>query len=254
MKSFLQNFVTDLKQYSDGLNIKGILTDKPWALVDSDFEIQKLIFKKSKELIMSKDGNVIIGSWEYLPIAKSLLIDRGTDKILCNAAFVEEGVLILKMDGTKDDFFVLANENIIPDLDVYRYLNELKYKNLKIVKKKLFDGRILEVIEPSSFEDTLVGNKVTINNEKVSNGIYKSDLNDQKYIIENSIIKKVLYDKKYLTKDGVELIVEQSYLYSYAIDDTVKRNGIQVRDGKYRIVGAKNIVVRDGRIVETSFF
>ena len=91
--------------------------DKPWALIDSDLEIQKLIFKKNNELILSKDGQVKIGKWDYFPEAKSLLIDREEDKILCNEAFIDDAVLVLKMDGTSNNYFVLANENIIPDLD-----------------------------------------------------------------------------------------------------------------------------------------
>ena len=69
---------------------------------------------------MSKDGQVNMGKWDYLPEAKSLLIDRGKDTILCNEGFIDEAVMILKMDGTNNNFFVLANENIVPDLDACR--------------------------------------------------------------------------------------------------------------------------------------
>ena len=62
MKIFLQNIVSGLKYYSKSLDKISILIDKPWALLDSDLEIQKLVFKKNKELIMSKDGKVSIGN------------------------------------------------------------------------------------------------------------------------------------------------------------------------------------------------
>ena len=49
MKIYLQNTVKGLKYLSKSLDKKSILVDKPWALIDSDLEIQKLIFKKNKE-------------------------------------------------------------------------------------------------------------------------------------------------------------------------------------------------------------
>jgi hypothetical protein len=64
MKAYLQHIVTDLKNFSKSLDKKAILTDKPWALIDDDQEMQKLIFRKNGELIMSKNGQVTIGSWE----------------------------------------------------------------------------------------------------------------------------------------------------------------------------------------------
>ena len=82
MKIFLQHIVIGLRNYSKSLDKTAILIDKPWSLIDSDLEVQKLIFKRNKELIMSKNGNVTMGKWEYLAEAKSLLIDLGQDKIL----------------------------------------------------------------------------------------------------------------------------------------------------------------------------
>lgn len=67
MKIFIQNIIGGLKNYSASLDKQSLLIDKPWAVIDSDFEIQKLIFRKNKELIMSKNGQVIMGKWDYLP-------------------------------------------------------------------------------------------------------------------------------------------------------------------------------------------
>ena len=145
MKIYLKSIVKQLRNYSATLDKTSILIDKPWALIDDEFEIQKLIFKKDKELILSKNGQVQIGKWDYFPEAKSLLMDRNTDKILCNEAFIDKGVLVLRLDGTDSRFFILANENVVPDLDANRYLKELRYQKLKIAETKLIDGRILEV-------------------------------------------------------------------------------------------------------------
>ena len=104
MKLHIKNVVKQLKKYSATLEKTSIFIDKPWALIDDEFEMQKLIFKKNKELILSKNGQVQIGKWDYFPEAKSLLIDRGTDKILCNEAYIDNGVMILVLDGVKFNF------------------------------------------------------------------------------------------------------------------------------------------------------
>lgn len=254
MKAYLQHIVTDLKNFSKSLDTKSILVDKPWALIDSDFEVQKLIFKKNNELILSKDGQVVIGSWDYLPEARSILIDRGKDKILCNEAFINGAVMILKMDGTKDNFFILANENIIPDLDAYKYLKKLRYMNLNIITGKLPDGNTLEVIRNIGESEIKVGNKVTIEADEINDGIYKIENTVVKYLIKNSRILEIIYEVPYKTKDGIEIMVEQKSRDYYKKGENVWINNSKAPDGRYKIVNSNNMVVKDGKILKASLF
>ncbi|MCW3789667.1 hypothetical protein [Plebeiibacterium sediminum] len=254
MKIFLQNTVKGLRNFSKSLDRNSILVDKPWALIDSDFEIQKLIFKKNKELIMSKDGQVNMGKWDYLPEAKSLLIDRGKDTILCNEGFIDEAVMILKMDGTNNNFFVLANENIVPDLDAYAYLRNLRRQKLKIVTKNLTDGKNLEILPEDEYSDPEVGNSVTIDAEEISDGVYISKKPRVKYIIKNSIIMSIIHEVIYKTKNGGEIMVEQMDQYSYSKGEQVWVNGIQAEDGEYSVIGGRNIIVKDGKIFKKKLF
>lgn len=255
MKIYLQNTIKGLRNISKSLDKKSILIDKPWALVDSDLEIQKLIFKKNKELIMSKDGQVNIGKWDYFPEAKSLLIDRGKDKILCNEGFIDEAVLVLKRDGTKNDFFVLANENIIPDLDAYAYLRELRYHNLNITTRKLTNGKILEIIKVTEqYNRSQIGDRVTINADDVSDGIYKTEKPTAKYTIKNSTIASIVHEVTYKTRNSVEIMVEQKNQYYYSKGERVWINGMPAPDGKYRVNGGVNIIVEEGIIVRKNLF
>lgn len=254
MKLFLQNIVKSLNYYSKSLSKKSIFVDKPWALVDSDLEIQKLIFKRNKELVMSKDGQVIMGKWDYFPEAKSLLIDRGQDKILCNEGFIDEGVMVLKKDGTKNDFFVFANENIVPDLDAYAYLEELKNHYLYISTKTLTDGRKLEIMLNSPQFPIRIGNRVNIDAEEIPDGIYLTEEPETKFIIKNSTIDSIVHLVTYDTKNGVKIIVEQKNQSYYLVGDKVWVHNKQAPDGKYRVIRGRNIIVKEGRIVEIKLF
>ncbi len=130
MKEYLKSISNELKNYSKSLDKTSILINKPWAVIDEELQLQKLIFKKDKALIMSMNGQVSEGRWDYFPEAKSLLIDRGSDKILCNEVFINEGIIILKLDGTQKEVFALANENLIPDLNILNYIENWKKVNL----------------------------------------------------------------------------------------------------------------------------
>lgn len=257
MKIYLQHLVNELRNFSKSLDKKSILINKPWALIDSDFEIQKLIFKKNKELIMSKDGQVVVGTWDYFPEAKSLLIDRGKDKILCNEGFIDEAVMVLKLDGTKNNFFVLANENLVPDLDVYKYLKELRYRNLNIVTRKLTNGKTLEIIR---FGDDIInpkikiGSSVTIDADSISDGTYKTENSKEKYLIKNSIIVSIIHEVIYKTKNGMEIMIEQNNQKNYIAGESIWLNGKEAPDGKYKIIGRRKIVVKDGKIFKINIF
>lgn len=254
MNIFLQNTVKGLRNFSKSLEKKSILVDKPWALIDSEFEIQKLIFKKNKELIMSKDGKVNIGKWEYLPEAKSLLIYRGKDTILCNEGFINEAVMVLKMDGTNNNFFVLANENILPNLDAYAYLKKLRYRNLKITTRKLANGKFLEILRDNISDVPKTGNQVTIDAENVSDGVYKSYNSNRKYIVNNSRISSIIHEVTYKTKNGPEIMVEQKKQTSYSKGEKVWINEKQAENGKYKVIRGRNIIVENGVIKKKKIF
>ena len=200
MKIFLKNISSQLKQYSKSLDKQSILIDKPWALIDDEFEMQRLIFKKDGGLILSKNGKVTEGSWEYLPTANSLLIDRGNDKILCNEEFVDDGVLILKLDGTDNRFFALANENMVPDLNVERYLSDMRNKKLNIAKDELITGKIIEFIHDPGYD-----RKVLIEGNTPKDGSYISKKSNKRAVVENGRLKYVTKLIQYTTEDGLTI-------------------------------------------------
>lgn len=250
MKIFLKSIVNQLKNYSATIDKTSILIDKPWALIDDEFEMQKLIFKKDKELILSKNGQVQIGKWDYFPQAKSLLIDRNTDKILCNEAFIDEGVMILKLDGTENRFFMLANENIVPDLDGKKYLNNLRRQKLRIAEINLSDGRILEIQRNNEqYEKAKIGNLVTVDSESIDDGKYQ--LSEQnKYIeINKGKVLKILIETRYTNPDNQEIIIQQQDSWRLCNGDYVFMLGKQIDNAVLNFSKSKNLIVRNGMVV-----
>lgn len=253
MKIYLQNIVNDLKQFSESLDKQTLLINKPWALIDSDLGIQKLIFKKNKELILSKDGQVTEGKWDYFPQAKSLLIDRGFDKILCNETYIDDSILVLKMDGKRDDFFVLANENNIPDLDAYAYLRRLYYDKYGIQNTPLADNRNIQ-IQPNYSMAIGAGSSVTIDDSSAPDGSYFTKDGTKKIIVINNKIAAITYLTKYKCSNDDYIVIEQNNKYSLEVGCLVSRNNQPIKDGVYLIENRlKKIYISDNHISRISF-
>ncbi len=125
MKRFLSNIIPRLSAYSKELDISEILIDKPWNWIVDEAQYQKLVFRRDGILLMIQDGIVKEGKWEIILPLKSILIDRNIDKLLFNFQFVNESVLLLKLDGSSKDIIPFINESNLPSLDYIEYLQRL---------------------------------------------------------------------------------------------------------------------------------
>lgn len=116
MKQYLQNLIPRLQQFSKSLDKKELFVDKPWVLIDEEGSRHQYIFERRGNLIMSFNGQVIQGSWRYIPASNALLINRRVDELLLKNAFVYNGIMLLRMDNYNDTPpLIFANEAIIPD-------------------------------------------------------------------------------------------------------------------------------------------
>ena len=188
MFAFLQNLLPRLRQFSQSLDQTELFVDKPWVLIDEDGRQQTYIFRRSGELLMSLDGHVQMGKWDYIAPAQSLLIDRGVDKLLLNHFFFTDALLVLARDGKADSKFVLANRQLIPDLNVEKYLLafERNPKTISEQKKGLATNRITVrsrhkmingtvMIFESSGSRVNVGDFAIVNEKPALNGRYVTD-------------------------------------------------------------------------------
>ncbi|PIF63220.1 hypothetical protein [Flavobacterium sp. 11] len=214
---------------------------------------------------MSFNGKVEIGKWKYLSEANLIFIDRLIDKIFLKQSFFDESVMILKIDGAKDDLFILANENIIPDLDVAKYLSSLNFNIINpsnttdrnmFFDKKLTTGNILS-INRNGLNHTEVGMAALLNNKNVPDGLYfaQDGLNDELlvYQIIDSKIKELFWRYTYKTSKGVLNLDRKNKLVTFT-GDSVLLNNNPAPNGKYKLGFMEYIYVKNGIISETSFF
>lgn len=249
MNEILKYYITSFANRTLSIKKKGLLIEKPWALVDEDGEIQKLIFKQDKGLILSKNGKVTEGHWDYYPEAKSLLIDRGTDKLLLNEQFIDENVIILKKDGTDNDFFALSNENTIPDYNIPKYLNSLKCQEFGISQQTLLNGNTLQIYDTEGILSLAyaIGHKVEQLDDKnnplpISEGSFMSKSKNYTFYVKNGKLSSVKENVIQKSIDGDSFEIEGGDLTDekWNINRKMTINGMPV--DKQRITSGNNTI------------
>lgn len=110
MQTFIADIIPQLQRFSKKLDDLTLLTNQHWVVLDELENAKNVyIFRSNNELLISSNGKVEKGKWEYLG-NNSLLIDRKNDSYLFKHGFFDENVMALKIDG-KEEYAFLVNEN-----------------------------------------------------------------------------------------------------------------------------------------------
>lgn len=110
MRTYLLDILPKIQQYSQKLDDLTLLTNQHWVLMDS-IGVDKTIyiFRINNELLVSTNGNVTKGKWEYLG-NNSILIDLIDKSYLFKQGFFDKNILALKTDN-RYEYAVFVNEN-----------------------------------------------------------------------------------------------------------------------------------------------
>jgi hypothetical protein len=254
MIDYIKAILPNIQSFSSSLSKKAIFLNHPWVLVNDKGENEKLIFQKDGELIMSKAGDVKTGKWEYLSQANSLLIDRGVDKKLYNQGFIDQGIMVLKLDGTIDGFIVLANENIIPNLDIKKYLKERTIAELDLRADFLSNGELIYIkkLDPNYPVAIAIGDKVYSNNlECINDGLYRIKGFNNSVNVINGKVDFFSFQKEYVLQEGT-ILIEQDNRYSISKGDLIIHSNFDLYDGIILTIKRERIIVKNSK-VETYF-
>jgi hypothetical protein len=157
------------------------------------------------------------------------------------------------MDGKKDDFFILANENNIPDLDAYAYLRRLYYNKYGIQNTPLADNRNIQ-IKPNNQNTLGSGSSVTIDDSIAQDGEYITKDGSQKIYVQNNKILDTKYLKKYKLENGDYLVIEQKNSFQIEKGCAVSIKNKPILDGEYLIEkGYKKLYVIGNQITRISY-
>jgi len=110
MKTFALDIIPKIQIFSKKLDDVTLLTNQHWVVFSTIATTKSVyIFRRNNELLLSTNGNVTKGKWEYLG-NNSILIDIENQSYLYKHGFIDSDVLALKTDNN-NDYAVLLNEN-----------------------------------------------------------------------------------------------------------------------------------------------
>ena len=110
MKTYINNIIPRIKEFSERLDDVTILTEKHWVLVDEIMDSKTTyIFRSNNELLISKNGRVDKAKWELLG-NKSLLIDVYDTSYLFKHEFQDSNILALGLVSI-NEYAHFVNEN-----------------------------------------------------------------------------------------------------------------------------------------------
>lgn len=114
MRTFIADIIPKIQRFSQRLDDLTKLTNQHWVSLDDISQTKKVyIFRENNQLLISENGLVEKGSWEYLG-NQSLLIDTKNESYLLKHGFFDENIIALKLDSTNSYAF---------------FVNETKYHN-----------------------------------------------------------------------------------------------------------------------------
>lgn len=109
MRTYIADIIPKLKRFSQKLDDLTRLTNQHWVSLDEiDQSKRVFIFRPNNQLLISDNGIVEKGSWEYLG-NQSLLLDIKKESYLLRHGFFDENVIALKLDG-KNGYAFFVNE------------------------------------------------------------------------------------------------------------------------------------------------
>jgi hypothetical protein len=191
MKTYLSDIIPKVKRFSDKLDNISLLMGTHWAVLDdgSDFRMV-YIFRESNQLLISTNGRITKGSWEYLG-HNSLMIDHNQESYLFQMGFFDKNILALKLDS-RDEYALLINQNNDANIvhkinEVHQYLinkyvrsdtyriansNQAKISSSIMVQFKTDKGIVIAEL-PFQDNDIVPGTKVYQNGHPLADGKYK---------------------------------------------------------------------------------
>ena len=267
----LKRILSQLQEHSQHLDELDRILGYSWRVVSEESEVLSFVFKKGQELLVSKAGVVSGGRYEVLHRANAVLIEYSGQKILFKQAFVDDAVIVLLQDGHASGYMLLANEALIPDLDVLGYLDrkymeplrqqaravkaekaaEEKAKRLKHPNQLLgdIDGEEVRVWFTGHSRSIRAGLRLTVGDRPAPDDVYNFDSRNNTIECHGGVISSVYFLNSVTCSDGTELVVQEDPFHGRKKGCKVLKDGKPAPDGVYKLGWLRKIRVEGGRIV-----
>lgn len=155
MNHTIKNLIPTLRQFAQKIEFKSAIVGKIWVFPEDGSVVHDYEFTSDGKLYMTVNGNIQVGKWEILPTGR-IVIDRVVDKIMLNFDFALDGIVVMKKTGNGEMPFLLYDKEIIPDGNVYDYIESLEKSSKTIGPEISHNSNALNEDESNIFYIVLV--------------------------------------------------------------------------------------------------
>ena len=136
MKLYLFDTINRFKRYSETLDIKTKICNRPWIVFNDGGEREVYKFKEDGTINIVLSGRVTRGTWEYDPTDKTIIISASKQSYMVHPGMYDDMLLALQVDGTNQCSFLIEENNrknfapkTYSDLMLFFEEKEIEYEN-----------------------------------------------------------------------------------------------------------------------------
>lgn len=245
-----KNSVSILNQFSDVL----------WVVVSDKEENTKMVFQDNGRLVVSQNGEVIIGSYEPIVSANSIIINIGNTSRIYNHVFTDEGLIFLKLDAINAEPMVLVNNSLLGDKSGIDYLYD-KFESPALLSKAVDDRGLTPYISLKSNRFR----KIDILRSKIDgrlyassdgrfldNGHYRVPMTNEVviYVGEAGLVSTIFQKHSFKIKDLGELCIHTKVNEYPGVGCSVYLNEVIAPDGVYKLGWFNKVTVDKGKVTK----
>lgn len=185
MKTFLFDSLNRFRRYSQELDtmaeIRKCLCGKAWQVFNNSGDKEVYIFQEDGSLIISINGNITRGSWQYLSVYNSIAISASNQEYMVHPAFLDNILFALQVDGTENYAFLIDEknkQNFAPKSldDLHRYFRLKEQRKIEEANRIKEEQRLAEQrrIEEERMRKESEGREKKM--ERLVEEIYKNEI------------------------------------------------------------------------------
>ena len=110
MKTYLLDILNKYNRFSESLDVKTILCNKSWLAFNDTGDKELYIFQENGSLIVSINGKVINGTWQYISTNKSIILSFKGQAYMLHPSFFDKTIFALQQDGTNRYAFMIDEQ------------------------------------------------------------------------------------------------------------------------------------------------
>ena len=113
MKTYILDSINRIKRLGENLDAKTILCNKSWQIFNDTGEKELYIFQDNGDILLSTNGIVSQGKWQYISANKSILISVKENSYMLHPSFSINNIMAMNLDGTERYMLMIEEQSLL---------------------------------------------------------------------------------------------------------------------------------------------